>query len=161
MRISLVTILSFAFSFLFAFSLSATVKSNSLKPFETDGCTMFIDGPRTQPSLWRQCCVEHDLRYWFGGNQYDMDKTDLRLKSCVNDIAGPTWAELIYLGVRTGHKSPIKNKTQWGWGWNLKRPNSSLNTEESRYIIEEVRRLPFDQLFIEQFIKLNFSSSNA
>ena len=132
---------------------------NGLKPFETDGCTMFIDGPPSQPTLWRHCCVEHDMRYWFGGDYQDRDKTDLRLKSCVQNVAGEKWAELIYEGVRIGHSSPIKNKTTWGWGWETERQNTKLTTEESNYVIADLRRLPYDQKVNNDFIKRNFPNN--
>lgn len=132
--------------------------ANTLKTFSTDGCTMFIDGPLKQPGLWLHCCEEHDLRYWFGGSGTDMDKTDLRLKACVKEVAGENWSEIIYRGVRAGHSSPIKNKTQWSWGWNQERPNNPLDSAEINYVIEEIRRLPFDQETIEKFIELNFKN---
>ncbi len=129
---------------------------NSLKLFLTDGCTQFIDGPLNNPSLWKHCCVEHDLRYWFGGDQADLDRSDLRLKVCVRDVAGDTWAKIIYSGVRLGHHSPIKNKSQWGWGWENKRLNNPLDPSEQNYVIEEIRKLPLDSDFLENFIELNF-----
>lgn len=157
---------SFVLFFILSFSAFAETKTvpdfkNSLKNFETDGCTMFVDGPPSKPGLWKHCCLEHDMRYWFGGDQSDMDKTDLRLKSCVNEVAGATWAELIYIGVRTGHNSPVKNKTHWSWGWTLSRANTKLSTVERDYVIEEVRRLPFDSQFLEKFIDRNFKNQNA
>lgn len=140
---------------------SSFALDNTLKTFETDGCTLFVDGPPSRPGLWRHCCVEHDMRYWFGGDTFDMDNTDLRLKACVNEVAGGTWAELIYRGVRAGHASPIKNKTHWGWGWTKERPNTKLTSEESLYVIEELRRLPFDQDVIEKFIERNFKTNHV
>lgn len=150
------------FSF-FALILTLTFRSeasyafsNTLKTFETDGCTMFVDGPKGRPDLWRHCCVEHDMRYWYGGDSADMKNADLRLKACVKEVAGSTWANLIYLGVRSGHLSPIKNKTHWSWGWTTKRSNTKLSKEESEYVMEELRRLPFDHDVIEKFIERNF-----
>lgn len=127
----------------------------------TDGCTMFVDGTPKKPGLWTHCCEEHDMRYWFGGDQEDMDKTDLRLKACVKEVAGNTWAEIIYIGVRVGHSSPVKNKTQWSWGWNEKREDIKLDKSERDYVIEELRRLPYDHEVIEKFIKRNFNFKNA
>lgn len=129
----------------------------TLKPFETDGCTMFVDGTPKKPGLWRDCCVEHDMRYWFGGDKADMDKTDLRLKACVQDVAGSLWASLIYQGVRAGHSSPVKNKTHWGWGWTNERADIKLSKEETEYVIDELRRLPYDAAVIEKFIERNFN----
>jgi hypothetical protein len=127
-----------------------------LKPFETDGCTLFIDGPPNESGLWRNCCVEHDLRYWFGGSDVDMDATDLRLKSCVDKVAGATWASLIYSGVRTGHHSPIKNKYQWSWGWAKKREYKKLNPEEVNVVKAELKLLNLPQVDMPEFLKFYF-----
>lgn len=96
------------------------------------------------------------MRYWFGGSDTDMDTTDLRLKECVKNVAGSYWAELIYKGVRAGHSSPVKNKTHWSWGWETERPNQNLSSEETNYVIHELRRLPYDAETIEAFISRNF-----
>lgn len=131
--------------------------ASTLKSFVSDGCTMFIDGTPKQPGLWTHCCEEHDMRYWFGGSQADMDKTDLRLKACVEEVAGASWAQLIYLGVRAGHSSPVKNKTHWSWGWDQERANTALDSAEINYVIEELYRLPYDLEIIETFIQRNFN----
>lgn len=134
---------------------------SKLKAFETDGCTMFLDGTPRQPGLWRSCCVEHDLRYWFGGSQQDMDQTDLRLKACVQTIAGEQWARTIYAGVRAGHYSPIKNKSAWNWGWTFKREKISLNQEEIKIAQAELKqlRLENENVNIDEFIKANFPTT--
>ncbi len=139
--------------------MAATV--SSLKPFETDGCTSFVDGTPTRPTLWKHCCVEHDIRYWFGGSMMDLDKTDLRLKSCVQEVAGDTWAEIIYTGVRLGHNSPVKFKFRWSWGWTPQRDNRALSKAETQYVIEQLRSLPLDPDLIEDFIKRNFQKKYA
>lgn len=140
---------------LLSFTSPNVEAANTLKPYFTDGCTMFVDGPLKQPKLWLHCCEEHDMRYWFGGSIADMDQTDLRLKACVKKVAGSGWAEIIYRGVRAGHSSPIKNKTHWSWGWVNERANLPLNNIETNYIIEELRRLPYDSEIIENFIMIN------
>lgn len=140
---------------------SSQLPSNTLKTFETDGCTLFVDGTPKNPGLWRHCCLLHDMRYWFGGDKRNLDQADLVLKSCVNEVAGPSWAELIYLGVRTGHYSPIKNKTFWGWGWVTPRPSTLLSIDEITYIREEVRRLPYDSEILEIFIDQNLKIPNV
>ena len=131
---------------------------NSLKPFFTDGCTLFVDGPPHEPGLWRDCCVLHDMRYWYGGSEKNMDQADLNLKSCVNTVAGSKWAELIYLGVRTGHHSPIRNKTHWSWGWEKPRIKTELSKVELEYVKNEIYHLPLDQKLIDQFIKEYFTN---
>lgn len=90
----------------------------------------------------------------------DRDLTDLRLKSCVKEVAGAGWANLIYNGVRAGHASPVKNKTHWSWGWEKQREETALSAEEKTYVIQELRRLPFETEFIETFIATTFNQSN-
>lgn len=142
--------------FIASITLQRSEANSTLKPFYTDGCTLFLDGTNKNNKLWLHCCEEHDMRYWVGGSEADRDKTDLRLKTCVQEVAGETWAKLIYAGVRTGHFSPIKNKTHWSWGWNQKRKDSELNSSEINYVINELYRLPYDHVIIENFIQRNF-----
>ncbi len=139
-------------------SLKAELK---LKPFETDGCTMFADGTYAKPGLWKHCCTEHDLRYWFGGSVTDMDESDLRLRACVKSVAGENWAYVIYSGVRAGHHSPIKNKYQWSWGWVSTREKKPLTSAEVNYVITELRSMTVEDVNIENFIKANFPIRKA
>lgn len=128
----------------------------TLKSFETDGCTMFMDGTSKEPGLWKNCCVEHDLRYWFGGSSEEMDVTDLRLKSCVEKVAGATWANIIYTGVRAGHHSPVKNKYQWSWGWAIKREKKKLSGEEIVVVKKELKKINLPQVNMADFMKFYF-----
>ena len=93
-------------------ALGLKAEDNKLKAFETDGCTMFVDGTNSRPELWKTCCIEHDLRYWYGGSLSDMDEADNQIKICVEKVAGNAWAQVIYTGISAGHHSPIKNKYQ-------------------------------------------------
>ena len=146
--------------FLIFILVPITLQSGEIKAqlhnFETDNCTMFIDGPPKAPELWKECCIIHDIRYWFGGSEKDLDLADVRLKSCVEKKAGSVWAEIIYRGVRTGHYSPIKNKYKWNWGWITPRSKSPLTSEEIELVKSELKKLPYSQDFIEAFIKENF-----
>lgn len=139
--------------FFIAPSLKAELK---LKSFETDGCTLFADGTFSRPGLWKHCCSEHDLRYWFGGSQADMDSSDLRLRTCVQKVAGENWATVIYSGVRAGHHSPIKNKYQWNWGWSRPREKKPLSPAEVDYIKSELKSIVIENVNIDDFIKINF-----
>lgn len=139
-----------------ALLITNLASANQLKPFVTDYCTMFADGTLAKPGLWKNCCLLHDIHYWYGGTEKDMDQTDLKLKSCVNEVAGSTWANLIYSGVRAGHHSPVKNIHKWNWGWETKRDNNELNAQEIIYVQEELRRLPFTEALIESYIQNNF-----
>lgn len=143
--------------FICALPLFSDLKAEiRLKPFVTDGCTLFLDGPPDTPNLWKKCCVEHDLRYWFGGTIEDRKKADLHLRSCVEKLSTKKWAMIIYHGVRAGHYSPVKNKHHWGWGWNLKRKNISLSQDENRYILNELQNLNLEGVDLYDFIKTYF-----
>jgi hypothetical protein len=125
---------------------------NKLKPFVTDNCTMFVDGTVSNPFLWRDCCVEHDLRYWFGGSSSSQDFSDLQLKSCVTKKSGTFYANLIYYGVRAGHHFPIKHKYVWGWGWLTTREKyTKLMSSEKAIIREELNHLEFEPEYIDNF----------
>ena len=123
-----------------------------LKPFFTDGCTGFVDGPPGRSKLWHHCCFEHDLRYWFGGQESDMDFADRELRACVKDVAGSGWAKVIYKGVRVGHSSPIKSKTHWSWGWTPSRRKSPLTRTEVEMVEMELRALDLEPAYVDGFI---------
>jgi hypothetical protein len=140
-------------SLTFVQNLKAQDVTRTLKDFVTDGCTMFVDGPDSNPTLWRHCCVEHDLRYWFGGTSQNRDFADLQLKACVQDVAGDFWANLIYDGVRAGQFSPIHHKYAWSWAWEPKRENTELTTDEIKYVIQRLNDVDMTQEAREKFIK--------
>jgi hypothetical protein len=138
--------------FQLATPVAAQARMGTLKPYVTDGCTGFAEGTKKDPNLWAHCCAEHDLRYWFGGSDDDMDYADLSLRACVREVAGEKWARIIYDGVIAGHSSPIKNKYHWSWGWKPKRKNLPLTEDEIDYVKVELHRLPMDPESIEEFI---------
>lgn len=143
----------FLVAFLFiAVGASASELPRTLQDFETDGCTMFIEGPASKPDLWAHCCFEHDLRYWFGGTSADKKYSDKKLKECVKEVAGSFWANLMYNGVRLGSLSPIKFKYVWGWAWTPKRGKTKLTMEELDYIIQRLFETDLDPQYREQFI---------
>lgn len=144
------------FFFLFLFSLS--IHANALKTFEFDGCTKFFDGTPDKPDLWKNCCLIHDIKYWFGGTKEMQDKADFGLYQCVNQVTGEYWSSLIYYGVRLGHYSPIKFKYRFGWGWKEKRDSTffDLSSLEIDYIKSEIQNLTYDPKILERSIKESF-----
>ena len=140
--------------FLVSFSSANAIESNGieLKPFKSDYCTMFFEGTWRRPGLWKDCCFDHDLRYWFGGTKSNQKKSDYVLKKCVRKKAGSFWANIIYLGVRAGHFSPVKNKHKWGWGWKNSIGFRSLNEQEKKYIIEKLEELELEPSRLQKFI---------
>jgi hypothetical protein len=141
------------FSLVFVCSLKAQETTRTLKDFETDGCTMFIDGPPSNPTLWRHCCFEHDLRYWFGGTTEDREFATMELHSCVEKVAGSFWADLMYEGIEAGGLSPFKHKYRWGWAWTPERDQSELTPSEVDYVIKRLNDVELDPTYREEFIK--------
>ncbi len=137
-------------------SISFTINAHAnLALFETDFCTMFVEGTKENPELWKDCCIEHDLRYWFGGSSKDQDLADERLKACVEKKGEKTWAIIMYNAIRLGHYSPVKHKYQWSWGWITKREKKALNAEEKELVKSEILKLNYSNDFLQNFIKNN------
>lgn len=78
--------------------------------FVSDGCTMFPDG------AWRNCCVEHDRDYWWGGNMAARQASDQRLRQCVNEKGYPRTAALMYVGTRVAGLPILPMPWRWGFG---------------------------------------------
>ena len=136
--------LALAAGLLFSVNLYA---SQSIKPFETDYCTMFMEG------TWGHCCLEHDLRYWIGGTKKEQLQSDIQLRSCVAESGGDFMANAIYYAVRAGHYSPVKHKYKWSWGWGPKEDFGKLSSEQKRLATEEIRRSSLDDEVIETFVR--------
>jgi len=93
-------------------------QANTLQPFATDGCSLWIDGTLEQPNLWRHCCVAHDLDYWQGGSEALRKKSDAAIQACVKAAQGVGMADYIYTNVRWGGSPYWMNHYRWGYGWN-------------------------------------------
>lgn len=92
-------------------------QTNELKPFTTDGCSMWIDGTFERPNLWRHCCVAHDLDYWKGGSEAERKASDVRIQACVKTAQGAGMADYMYTNVRWGGSPYWMNHYRWGYGW--------------------------------------------
>src|SRR5882762_2733440 len=73
---------------LFAVVLSACASEGPLRPFSTDGCSLFPDHSLISKADWCQCCVAHDLAYWRGGTADARLKADQELSACVRRMTG-------------------------------------------------------------------------
>ena len=91
--------------------------TSPLKPFTTDGCSLWLDGTPESPNLWRHCCVAHDLAYWKGGSKAERKKADDEIKACVKTAQGPGMAKYMYSNVRWGGSPYWMNHYRWGYGW--------------------------------------------
>jgi hypothetical protein len=120
-------------------TFSQIYKSNHLKPLKMDGCTFFIDGTKSSPKAWLHCCNMHDIEYWAGGTKQDQLDSDNRLSECVRKSGHNIYSKIMYLGVRLGHYSPIKNKMKWGWGWNNKAEFFIRSKEDDQLIKLQIK----------------------
>ena len=96
---------------------TACQANGGLKPFGTDGCSLWIDGTLEQPNLWHHCCVAHDLDYWKGGSEAQRKASDERIQACVKEAQGSGMANYIYTNVRWGGSPYWMNNYRWGYGW--------------------------------------------
>lgn len=104
--------------------------AEQLKPFTSDGCSMFPDGTYQQNELWLGCCTTHDLAYWQGGTYQQRLIADQSLKSCVAKVGQAEIAELMLMGVRVGGTPYLPTSFRWGYGWSYPKLYDELNESE-------------------------------
>ncbi len=122
--------------------LSACSKSPSIKPFKTDGCSLFPDGDLTDRNRWCDCCVTHDIAYWQGGTKEQRLAADNALKACVLRKTGnPMLAEMMYKGIRAGGSSVFPNWYRWGYGWDYGEGDKALTREQQQQVSEALKTL--------------------
>lgn len=97
--------------------MAVPLGADELKPFATDGCSMWIDGPPGNPNLWRHCCVAHDFAYWLGGTEVQRKEADEAMKLCIQRAQQPMIASHTYNSVRMGGGPYWPSTYRWGYGW--------------------------------------------
>jgi hypothetical protein len=110
----------FIFIFAVLFSISAFAQTDSKAvnkklpaDFKSDGCSLFFDGD------YRDCCVEHDKAYFFGGSSKERWQADKKLYKCVAAKKGfhhKIIAPIMWLGIRIGGVSWLPTPFRWGFG---------------------------------------------
>ena len=111
----------FIFFVLCLFSFGAFAQTNSGAAaietipvtFISDGCSLFPDCD------YRDCCVEHDKAYYFGGSWTKRWRADKKLFKCVAGKKGfqhKFIAPVMWLGVRFGGVSWLPTSFRWGFG---------------------------------------------
>ena len=132
------------------FSVSLA-SASQLKPFKTDYCTNYPEGRRSEPDLWKHCCLIHDMNFWAGGSKQDRYNSDWDLRRCVEETGAYHQARLIYYAVRAGSYSPIKYPDKkWNNGWR-ERPDFQALTHGDIEAIENELSSGYD--FISTEIK--------
>ena len=102
-----------------------------LRPFTSDGCSLFPDRFLITGADWCACCIEHDLAYWRGGTAEERQAADRRLRRCVSEKTGnEVLARAMYDGVRAGGSPYFYNWYRWGYGWPYERKYRKLTPEE-------------------------------
>ncbi len=102
--------------------------SAGLKPFSSDGCSLFPDGTITDRGKWCDCCLTHDIAYWQGGTKTDRKKADLVLHACVlARTQNKVLADTMYAGVRAGGHPAFPNWYRWAYGWQYGRWYKALS----------------------------------
>jgi len=133
----------FALAVLALFWLPMTyAQDHQLKPFYTDGCSVFPDGTWQDGDLWRNCCLRHDYDYWKGGTEAERKASDQALKQCVAKLGEDTVAELMLAGVRAGGSPYFPTSYRWGYGWPLGRGYKALTDDELQQVIALSQQLP-------------------
>jgi hypothetical protein len=120
--------------FIFLSLLAVMVKADNIKPFTTDGCSVFPDGTSEQKTLWLPCCTAHDYAYWRGGTSEERLVADQELQQCVAKLGKPQIAKLMFAGVRVGGSPYLPMPFRWGYGWPYPRFYKALTPEERRQI---------------------------
>ena len=111
-----------------------------LRPFTTDGCSLFPDGNTDNPQLWHDCCVRHDVAYWKGGVSAERKAADAALQRCVAETSqNEALAGLMYCGVRIGGVPWLPTSYRWAYGWPYGRGYAPLTSDEQH---EAERLLP-------------------
>lgn len=114
---------------------SSPNRSTGLKPFTSDGCSLFPDKDYWEGGSWCQCCVKHDYQYWKGGPLSSRKQADLELKDCVLQATGDeALVNTMYLGIRSGGKSLWPSSFRWGYGWPYGTGNKPITDKQERQI---------------------------
>jgi hypothetical protein len=112
------------------FTAASANAAQALRPFTSDGCSVFPDGTWQQQQLWQPCCVAHDLAYWQGGTEAQRLAADEAMQQCVSTIGEPEIASVMLAGVRVGGTPFLPTPFRWGYGWSEFRGYQALSSEE-------------------------------
>lgn len=143
--------------------LGEIAQANTLKPFTTDGCSLWMDGTPAQPNLWRHCCVVHDKAYWLGGTEAERKAADDTIQACVKEAQGPGMADYMYTHIRWGGSPYWFSLYRWGYGWdyweNWKPRGYKQPTPEEQAQID--RLLPAAEAVIAEDARLHSAQTSS
>lgn len=120
---------------------------SGLRPFTSDGCSLFPDRSLLTADDWCSCCFEHDIAYWRGGTSQERQTADLIFKNCVIEkTQNEALATLMYEGVQAGGSPYFYSWYRWGYGWDYDRKYQALTASE----VELAAKLLADYFSSEQ-----------
>ena len=99
------------------------------KEFKSDGCTSFPDG------VYADCCVAHDLDYFYGGSWRERWRSDKRLYQCVKSKGGfkhSVLALMMWSAVRMLGAPFLPTKSRWGFGKDLIKAEKKSANDSSK-----------------------------
>lgn len=138
------------FIVLLLFSCYQPDEEVELKPFSSDGCSLFPDRSVITQQDWCECCFQHDIAYWQGGTEQQRVDADMELKQCVlQKTSNEALANLMYDGVRVGGSPYFYNWYRWGYGW------SYLDTSRGKYQALSENQLEQVKRLTEQYLASN------
>lgn len=112
--------------------LAACAANAELKPFASDGCSLFPDRALVGKADWCACCLAHDLAYWRGGTNEQRLAADRQFQACVAMATrDKALAATMYAGVRAGGGPEVNTSFRWGYGWPHGRGYRALTPEET------------------------------
>lgn len=79
------------------------IRHGEFDPANSDGCTLL-----SKPYQWltgkqlsfRECCIEHDRAYWYGGTKSERKTADDTLRDCVKGHGHTILAWIMWIVVR-------------------------------------------------------------
>ena len=127
-------------SFILLILSSYSVFAGQLDDFSSDGCSLFPDGTLANKNLWCDCCFEHDIAYWQGGNREQKKQADEALRKCIQQKTDNSLlASTMYYGVTIGGSPIFPTWYRWGYGWEYGRGFQSLNRDEKQQVKEKMQ----------------------
>lgn len=67
-----------------AAGIAACSSDSGLRPFTSDGCSLFPDSSLINRDDWCTCCFEHDLVYWRGGSFEEREAAEAGTRRCAD-----------------------------------------------------------------------------
>ena len=130
-----------------------TAIAADIRPFSSDGCSLFPDGTAEENALWMNCCIVHDLAYWKGGSRQQRLLADEALHQCVQQVGEGEIASVMLAGVRVGGSPYWPSNFRWGYGWPYLRGYKELTPGEKQSVSKRLLELDIMIKVIQEQLK--------